>query len=427
MGFWSLFEVASMPILQVLLISILGAFMATEYLNLLPADARKSLNKCKIVFMVFTPSLMFANLAQTVTLQDIISWWFMPINIGLTFFFGGILGWMVVKILRPKPHLEGLIIATCSSGNLGNLLLIIVPAICNEEGSPFGERSVCRSVGLSYASFSMAVMQPNYFSVLTYTHLCFTQLRRAVCSFYAEVLIPVCIGWLLQLGGFFIWTYTYQLVRTSSMKFKALEASEKVSKTPNNDLDADGETHLLKGDDQEHLAITVSSIKSVDDSQNEIIVDQGSANSVEKGDVSLWNKLIGLLHQILEELLAPPTLGAIVGLIFGAISWLKNLVVGDNAPLRVFQDSIQLLGDGTIPCITLILGGNLTQGLRSSKVKLSIIVGVVFVRYVLLPVIGIGVFKAATKLGFLPPDPLYHFVLMVQFTLPPAMNIVYEN
>ena len=155
MGFWTLFEVASMPILQILLISILGAFMATEYLNLLPADARKSLNK--IVFMVFTPSLMFANLSKTVTLQDIISWWFMPVNIGLTFLFGGILGWVVVKILRPKPHLEGLIIATCSSGNLGNLLLIIVPAICNEDGSLFGERSTCSSVGLSYASFSMAL------------------------------------------------------------------------------------------------------------------------------------------------------------------------------------------------------------------------------------------------------------------------------
>jgi hypothetical protein len=37
-----------MPILQVLLISILGAFMATEYLNLLPADARRSLNKVMI-------------------------------------------------------------------------------------------------------------------------------------------------------------------------------------------------------------------------------------------------------------------------------------------------------------------------------------------------------------------------------------------
>ena len=97
------------------------------------------------------------------------------------FFFRGILGWIVVKILRPKPHLEGLIIATCSSGNLGNLLLIIVPAICNEDGSPFGNRNVCSSAGLSYASFSMA------------------------------------------LGGFFIWTYSYQLVKTSSDKFKHLK------------------------------------------------------------------------------------------------------------------------------------------------------------------------------------------------------------
>ncbi|GMY11064.1 protein PIN-LIKES 7-like [Fagus crenata] len=379
MGFWTLFEVSSMPILQVLLISILGAFMATEYLNLLPVDARKSLNK--IVFMVFTPSLMFASLAKTVTFQDIISWWFMPMNIGLTFLFGGILGWVVVKILKPKPHLEGLIVATCSSGNLGNLLLIIVPAICNEDGNPFGEKSTCSSVGLSYASFSMA------------------------------------------LGGFFIWTYTYQLIRTSSKKLKALQAAEEISKTPNNNLDADVETHLLKGEDQEHVAISESSIKSIEDSENQIIVAQGSASGLEKGNVSFWNKLTGFLHKILEELLAPPTLAAIVGLIFGAITWLRNLIIGNGAPLRVIQDSIQLLGDGTIPCITLILGGNLTQGLRSSKIKLSVIIGVLSVRYVLLPIIGIWVVKAAANLGFLPSDPLYHFVLMIQFTLPPAMNI----
>ena len=43
------------------------------------------------------------------------------------------------------------------AGNLGNLLLIVVPAVCNQEGSPFGDSRVCSSVGLSYASFSMAV------------------------------------------------------------------------------------------------------------------------------------------------------------------------------------------------------------------------------------------------------------------------------
>lgn len=42
----------------------------------------------------------------------------MPVNMGLTFLIGGILGWMVVKILKPPPYLEGLIVATCSSGNI---------------------------------------------------------------------------------------------------------------------------------------------------------------------------------------------------------------------------------------------------------------------------------------------------------------------
>lgn len=41
----------------------------------------------------------------------------MPVNMGLTFLIGGLLGWLVVKILKPPPYLEGLIVATCSSGN----------------------------------------------------------------------------------------------------------------------------------------------------------------------------------------------------------------------------------------------------------------------------------------------------------------------
>lgn len=384
MGFWTLFEVASMPILQVLLISGLGAFMATEYCGLLTADARKSLNK--IVFMVFTPSLMFAGLARTVTFQDIISWWFMPVNIAFTFLIGGMLGWIVVKLLKPKPYLEGLVIATCASGNLGNLLLIIVPAICNEDNSPFGDKSACSSVGLSYASFSMA------------------------------------------LGGFFIWTYTYQLVRSSSVKYKELQAADDFSKQPNKDLDSNESTRLLKGEnqepvDQEPVAKSVHSTKSVEDVEDQAVISQESSGKSEKESVTLWGKFIGVLHTILEELLAPPTLAAILGFIFGAISWLRKLIIGDSAPLRVIQDSIKLLGDGTIPCITLILGGNLTQGLRTSRIRPWVILGVLSVRYIISPAIGIGVVKAANSLGFLPPDPLYHYVLMVQFTLPPAMNI----
>lgn len=42
----------------------------------------------------------------------------MPVNVAFTFLIGGILGWIAVKVLGPKPHLEGLIIATCASGQL---------------------------------------------------------------------------------------------------------------------------------------------------------------------------------------------------------------------------------------------------------------------------------------------------------------------
>lgn len=48
----------------------------------------------------------------------------MPVNIGLTFLFGGILGWIVVKILKPKPYLEGLVIAASSSGCFLNYPLL---------------------------------------------------------------------------------------------------------------------------------------------------------------------------------------------------------------------------------------------------------------------------------------------------------------
>ncbi|XP_043711048.1 protein PIN-LIKES 7-like isoform X1 [Telopea speciosissima] len=378
MGFFTLLEVAAMPVLQVLLISILGAFMATEYLNLLHADARRYLNK--IVFMIFTPSLIFASLSKTVNLQDIITWWFMPVNMGLTFLFGGILGWIVVKILKPEPYLEGLIIATCSAGNLGNLLLIVVPAICDEEGSPFGDRNICSTVALSYVSFSMA------------------------------------------LGGLYIWTYTFHLVRSSALTYKAIQEAEgSLSRKPNDDFDANNESYLLKADDQDQTSIQVTSTKSIDEHIENGVVAQSSGKAGD--EMSIWGKLTDFLHEIMEELMSPPTVGAIMGFIFGCVPFLRNLIIGKTAPLRVIQDSIQLLGDGTIPSITLILGGNLIKGLRSANLKPLIIIAVILVRYLILPLIGIGLVKVAGNLGFLSPDPLYRYILMLQFTLPPATTI----
>ncbi|KAL0431039.1 UNVERIFIED_CONTAM: protein PIN-LIKES 7 [Sesamum radiatum] len=374
MGFWSLLEISSMPMLQVLIISVLGAFMATDYLKLLPPDARRSLNK--IVFAVFTPSLVFASLAKTVRFQDIISWYDFKVvhacQRGDNFSRRRGLGWVAVKILRPQPHLQDLIIAICASGNLGNILLIIIPAICKEDGNPFGEEAVCTRVGLSYVSFSMA------------------------------------------LGAFYIWTYTYHLIRSAASKYRAmLEDVEEPSKEANKDLEANERTLLLNG--EEHVPISTNA--------DEDHSRKSPRNDQWKQSATVWNQILGIFHQIVEELKAPPVLAAIIGLIFGGVTWLRNLIIGENAPLRVIDDSLKLLGDGTIPCITLILGGNLTQGLSKARLKTTTIIAVICVRYAILPAVGIGIVKLASHLGFLPSDPLYHFILMLQFTLPPAMNI----
>lgn len=376
MGVWTLFEVASMPIVQMLIVSAVGAIMATEHFNLLSNDTRKALNK--IVFVAFTPSLIFACLAESVTFHDIISWWFMPVNIGITFLCGGTLGWIAVKLIRPEAHMEGLIIAMCATGNLGNILLIIVPAICTQSGSPFGDHDVCKANGLSYSSFSMAS------------------------------------------GCFYIWTYTYQLIRNSAVKYNAMKEAEELAKEPNKNLDANETSRLLYKEGQEQSGVVVPATSM--DPENQTMVYEELANKG-RNVGSSWSTLKENLQKILDELLAPPTIGAIAGFIFGAVPWLKNLLIGDDAPLRVIQDSITLLGDGTIPCITIILGGNLIQGLRNATIRPIIIITIIVVRYVILPVIGIGVIKAAGALGILPSDPLFSFVLMIQFIVPPAMNI----
>ncbi|PNY11324.1 auxin efflux carrier protein [Trifolium pratense] len=88
---------------------------------------------------------------------------------------------------------------------------------------------------------------------------------------------------------------------------------------------------------------------------------------------------------------SPATLGAIVGFTIGVVPKLNSLMIGSNAPLHVIEDSASMLGDAAVPTITLIMGANLLKG--------------------------------ATHLGLVQVDPLYQFILLLQYALPPAMSI----
>ncbi|KAK8460052.1 hypothetical protein SEVIR_2G266232v4 [Setaria viridis] len=138
-----------------LLVTAVGSFLASDFAGILNKEARKHLNN--LVFYVFNPSLIATYLAKTVTMESLGKLWFMPVNILLSFIFGLFFGWILIQVTRAPAKLKGLILGCCSAGNVGNIFLIIVPALCKEKGSPFGAPDACQTYGLAYSSLSLAI------------------------------------------------------------------------------------------------------------------------------------------------------------------------------------------------------------------------------------------------------------------------------
>ncbi|KAJ0445551.1 putative membrane transport protein [Helianthus annuus] len=156
------------------------------------------------------------------------------------------------------------------------------------------------------------------------------------------------------------------MIQGSALKYNAMKEIGKLSNEANTDLDANQNTRLLNKEYHDHVdrIIMPSSNFSNDDTENQC----GSAEKEERKGGSFLDRSVEMLKKILEQLLAPPTLG-------------------------------------------------------SASVGPTIIITVIIVRYLILPVIGIGVINLAAMMGLLPPDPLFRFVLLIMFALPPGVNI----
>nr|CAB3457429.1 unnamed protein product [Digitaria exilis] len=361
-----------------------GEFLiARSHLPFLGRLGPKDPSSC-IVFYVFNPSLVAIYLAKTITMESLAKLWFMPVNILLAFTFGLFFGWIVVKVTRAPAKLRGLILGCCSAGNLGNIFLIIIPALCKEKGSPFGNPDVCQTYGLAYSSLSMALSQ------LLLEHI---------------------------IGAVFLWSIVYNIVRTMSNVTEG---------------DGDAQTNqtkvLVSGTATETVA--EDSCSTLNDHTNECTLPLISTNippAKKKVPVleRTWKFLSSISETVdLKKLFAPSTIAVIVGFIIGGIPLFRTAIIGDTAPLRVLQESAELIGGGAIPSVTLIMGANLLNGVRGgASVQPSVIAGVVVVRYIMLPLLGTALVRGAVRIGLIQPDPLYQFILHLQYAVPPAMNI----
>ncbi|MBA0692408.1 hypothetical protein Goari_009974 [Gossypium aridum] len=361
MGFLDIFIVALMPVLKVILMTGIGFFIALDRIKLLGPEANHHLNN--IVFYLLAPAIVASSLAESITFQSFITLWFMPLNVLLTFVFGSILAWLLIKITKTPKHFRGIVIGCCSAGNLGNLPLIMVPAVCEEPNNPFGDPSVCSLLARPYASLSLAM------------------------------------------GGILIWSYVFGMMRLYTN-----EGTE--NETPS-----------------ETVAVSSTELAVLPSTNTHTISMHPTPSDATIVKMSAWKKIMQQMKIIskkvdLKKVFAPTAVAAIVGFIIGIVSPIRKLMIGNKAPLRVIDSTAYMFGEAAIPCMSLIMGANLLRGLKGSEVSRSVIIGIITVRNILLPALGIGVVMAARTWGLIASEnKLYQFVLMLQFAVPPAMAV----
>ncbi|XP_057435451.1 protein PIN-LIKES 6 [Lotus japonicus] len=349
-------KIAVLPIVKVFTMCFLGFLMASKYVNILPASGRKLLNG--LVFTLLLPCLIFSQLGQAVTLQKMLDWWFIPVNVVLGSVSASIIGFLVASIVRPPYPFFKFTIVHIGIGNIGNVPLVLIAALCRDQNNPFGDSNKCSTDGTAYISYGQWV------------------------------------------GAIILYTYVYNML----------------APPPEGTFDIDPQSIPIKcttksdGSPEQDPLLTQE--------EGGYLTGPNASRKWKMKDCLrfLYEKLK------LKQILQPPIIASILAMVLGAVPFLKSLIFTPDAPLFFFTDSCMILGEAMIPCILLALGGNLIDGPGSSKLGLRTTAAIVFARLVLVPPVGLGIVMLADKLGFLPPDDkMFRFVLLLQHSMPTSV------
>lgn len=354
-------KIAVLPIAKVFTMCFLGFLMASKYVNILPANGRKLLNG--LVFSLLLPCLIFSQLGQAITLQKMLEWWFIPFNVVLATISGSIIGFLVASIVHPPYPFFKFTIIQIGIGNIGNVPLVLIAALCRDKSNPFGNSEKCSQDGNAYISFGQWV------------------------------------------GAIVLYTYVFHMLAPPPGGTFDVEDGKLPSKNPvRNSVNASA-----KDGSPEEVPLL----------KEEAILAHSS--SMKKGKVTDFLKF--LYEKLkLKQILQPPIIASILAIIIGCVPFLKKLIFTSDAPFYFFTDSCIILGEAMIPCILLALGGNLIDGPGSSKLGARTTAAIIFGRLVLVPPTGLGIVMLADKLGFLPPgDKMFRFVLLLQHTMPTSV------
>lgn len=354
-------KIAVLPIAKVFTMCFLGFLMASKYVNILPANGRKLLNG--LVFSLLLPCLIFSQLGQAITFENMIRWWFIPFNVVLATISGSIIGLIVASIVRPPYPFFKFTIIHIGIGNIGNVPLVLIAALCRDKSNPFGDSDKCSQDGNAYIAFGQWV------------------------------------------GAIVLYTYVFNML----------------APPPEGTFDVEEQNLPTKNPPKSSCS---NPAEDSSPEQVSLLTEEAtSTNSSVSKEEKIKNFLKFLYEKLkLKQIIQPPIIASILAIFLGCVPFLKKLIFTSDAPLYFFTDSCLILGEAMIPCILLALGGNLVEGPGSSKLGARTTAAIVFARLVLVPPVGLGIVTMADKLGFLPPgDKMFRFVLLLQHTMPTSV------
>ncbi|KAK9118649.1 hypothetical protein Scep_016742 [Stephania cephalantha] len=395
---------AVVPLLKLITLTLIGLFLAHPKFQILPRATFKLLSK--LIFALFLPCLIFTVLGKCITLNNIALWWFIPINVLLSTLIGCILGCVVALVCRPPRQFFRFTIVMTAFGNTGSLPIAIIGSVCHSKDNPFGPK--CEENGVAYVSFAQWVSV-----ILVYTFV--YHMMEPPLQYYEVVQDEVEIE-----------------------EDAALLDIEEDAELLNNDVSSpllvEAEWPGIEDKETEHsktpfIARLFQSISSISHS---VLPDIGelrgeASTSVESIRCLAAPRVVRKIRIVAEKtpirhILQPPTIASLLAIVVGLVPQLKSFCFGREAPLSFLTDSFQILAGAAIPSVMLILGGMLAEGPNESKLGIRTTIGITVARLLVLPLVGVGVVALAENFNVvIHEDPMYRFVLLLQYATPSAI------
>lgn len=386
-------EAAIVPLLKLIALTLFGLILAHPKIQLVPKATFKLLSK--LVFALFLPCLIFTQLGPSITLKNIVQWWFIPVNVIISTAIGCILGCLVAIICRPPREFVRFTIIMTAFGNTGNIPLAIVSSVCHSSDAPFGPD--CYGNGIAYVSFSQ----------------------------WVSVIL--------------VYTLVYHMMEPPLEQHEIVD--EEIQEMPvdlSNPLLVEAEWPGIEEKETENsktplIARLFNSISSISQTNIPNIekIEEGGEKGGERNPESIRclaePRVVRKIRVVAEQtpihqILQPPTIASFLAIVIGVIPALKHIVYGADAPLQVITDSLDMMAQAAVPSVMLVLGGMIGEGPNESKLGIRTTIGIIVARLLVLPVIGIGVIYLAGKWNLLiPGNHLYQFVLLLQYTTPSAI------